>query len=485
MKLKSNYKIILSLIMILCIAMLTILAGCSLLNPIPKQYTQGIKYDRDYPDDALEVYDNAVVYESKNQFGDIILSCGTEDDIDDIIDFYHDFFEDNEILLAGESEDRDEYRASGVSDDYFFEIEVQEADGEYIEDIFEFIILISISELSDEEVIENTTIEATLTPEPTSTPEATVAPTETPAPTQTPVEPELATLNSIDVGLYQTVEIINADGFYDLKMSFSINDDITGTMYYFDYLADERWMANFEYTLIDGIMLFYFNEATWEYYAHVYEDGNLLFSNDLVEMTIINWIDYYSIVPSATEFTAFGDWIYYEPDTGYIETISFFPDSSGYIYNWGGSGEDKFMFWMHDIATNQVTLSDESGDEFIYIFVHKGEVFELVQLNGSTFFYNRVTPDLLSGTMVLESTTDEATDDMTLTFYADYSADVTHEAYGITSEYETSWFVDPSSGELLFLLNDEYHFFSYHYNLYGLFLIDNTTGYYYSFVQVG
>ena len=174
MKRKTTMALMLTTIMV----MLSTFSGCSLadkipfLNKVPQKYTEGIKYDKDFPDDELEIYDGAIVFENASYFGDIILFCATTDDIDDIVDFYKDFYEDNEIELIEEKEDRNEYYSSFESGGYLLKIQVNEAEGEYIEDEFEHVIYLLAEE------IEDIKIEAVATEPPaTPTPEITPTPT--------------------------------------------------------------------------------------------------------------------------------------------------------------------------------------------------------------------------------------------------------------------------------------------------------------------
>ena len=134
-------KIIISLCLAATIILTLAFSGCEAIkgisNKIPEEYTEGIKYDRDFPDDELEIYDGAVVFDSKKIFDEIVLSFGTEDDFDDVLEFYKEFFEENGIVPAEETEDRDEYYARGVYEGYKFRLQIAEADGEYVEDVFE------------------------------------------------------------------------------------------------------------------------------------------------------------------------------------------------------------------------------------------------------------------------------------------------------------------------------------------------------------
>ena len=73
-------------IIILILGLALILSGC-----IPSQYTKGVDAD-EYPDRDLPVYDDAVIFEYEGDDEEVSIKYGTEDDIDDVIDFYKDYF---------------------------------------------------------------------------------------------------------------------------------------------------------------------------------------------------------------------------------------------------------------------------------------------------------------------------------------------------------------------------------------------------------
>ena len=183
----------------------TFFTGCGILENLsggpPKNFTEGIDYSKDYEDDALEIYDDAVVFDEFDVFGESILICGSEDDFEDIVDFYKSFFEDNEITLLEEVEDRDEYYASGVFDGFRFRVKITEPDGEYVEDLFENIITLSTVEAEEETDV----IEASPTPSPTSE-SVSDTPGPTPEPTQDISRPENdqyeTRLSSLDTGVW-------------------------------------------------------------------------------------------------------------------------------------------------------------------------------------------------------------------------------------------------------------------------------------------
>ncbi len=489
-------KITIVLFLVLTFMLISVFPGCTQIKKIfdktPEEYIEGIIYDRDYPDDALEIYDDAIVFKSDSRFDEIVLSCGTQDDIDDIVDFYHDFFEDNEIVLEEYEEGRNNFYASGISEDYFFKIEVEKADSEYIEDVFEYVIYISVKELSDEQINDKalkssdenngTAVTAssdaqssTPTPKPTNTP----SPTKTPSPTSDDISTKY-----IDYGTWTvTAAYDNTDEIY-ITMSIHIENNTNGTMYFFSYDNDSRWYEDFTYTLSNGYITFSFaDDSVLEYYS-TYDDGILSLENSeylITEYYLLNWNDAFGIYPSNDVFTAYGNWMYYNPDDGHIETVAFWPNGNGSIYNWGGNGKTLSMSWEYNDGT--FSIYDENSKAYDFDMLHRGDVFELIQAGGNRFFYHRVVKDYLtSGAFVLEDTNDPTVDDFTLFFNIDFSAQ-----YSINNEADVQsyWYIERSDGTMNIEINGNISSFNYQYNLYGLLLIDISTGYYYEFIQVG
>ncbi len=461
-----------------------VFSGCEtiqgLFNKVPEQYTEGIKYDRDFPDDVFEIYDGAIVFESRKLFDEIILTLGTEDDIDDVIDFYRDFFEENEIGLIEESEEKDEYYASGIFEGYEFKIKIEEADGEYIEDLFESIIYISAKETKEEAIKSvSPTPSATTSPEPIQTSSTAVSPEPTPAPTvDTSGETQLTYLEPGSwemFGLYIDGMETNAEA------TMFINYDNTGTFYYYDYESDDRGFFEFTYDLTNGVFDMYIDGDPTSYLAY-YDDGILHLSeqdSDL-NMYFANWSENYGVYPSEYSFTAYGDWIYYEPDTGYIETIAIWPDGTGYVNNWDGSDKNYFMYWSFEDGL--FSFSDEMENEYSYEIVHRGEVFELHQDNGSVFYYNRVSGKYwLTGYYYMQETNDDTVSDWSFSLYSDGSCDYTLNG-NTGSSY---WTIDNATGKINITINGYDIILDYHYDIEGLHLWDSYGGLYYDFVQVG
>ena len=129
------------------------LSGC-----VPAQYTKGVEISRDFPDKILEIYDEAIVFFCEEDDDEITLKAGSKDDIEDVVDFYKDLFEDEEdIVLTDEDDDKDdEYQAEGYieKEKVSFEIDIDAPRGETEKKLFESQFEITVTALSDEDLAE-------------------------------------------------------------------------------------------------------------------------------------------------------------------------------------------------------------------------------------------------------------------------------------------------------------------------------------------
>ena len=64
--------------------------------------------------------------------------------MEDVIDFYKEYFEEEGIILDNEEEDKDEYIAEGFFEDFLFEITVGEAKGDNEEKVFSTVVEVNI-----------------------------------------------------------------------------------------------------------------------------------------------------------------------------------------------------------------------------------------------------------------------------------------------------------------------------------------------------
>ena len=118
----------------------------------PAAYKKGVKLSRDYPEKDLPIYDDAVVFECDESSKGVDISYGVKDgDVDDVADFYKDYFEDEGIVLTKEKDEKDEYSAKGTYEDFEFDISVEEAKGKYEEKVFETVVEVEIEFIDEDE----------------------------------------------------------------------------------------------------------------------------------------------------------------------------------------------------------------------------------------------------------------------------------------------------------------------------------------------
>jgi len=131
----------------LFVLILASLLACSMLLgciSVPEEYTKGVKLDRDYPEDDMPIMDDAIVFSCEESDTSITIEYGVDDDLDDVVDFYKDHFDDNDIALEDESDKSSKYSAEGYYMNFAFDLRVSEPSGEYEEKQFETVVLIEI-----------------------------------------------------------------------------------------------------------------------------------------------------------------------------------------------------------------------------------------------------------------------------------------------------------------------------------------------------
>ncbi len=467
-------------------------SGCqalkNLTNKTPENYTEGIDFSKDYEEDALEIYDGAIVFDELNAFGEAVIFCGTEDDFEDIVDFYKEFFEDNEITLIQEVEERDEYYAHGEFEGYEFKLKVAEPDGEYVEDLFENIITMMTRELKEgESLMATPTPLPTITPAPTQTNDRPSQTNEaTPLPSDNIDRPDTdgieTRLNaSPDAGAWVLYyDSYNDDSFWE--WTIYLDDDYSGTMYYVDYFYGDRWWDDFTYTVNDGIIAFTFgNGDTYTYFAY--------FDNEALHLYQYNDFDYdyhfynYGLEDSSDYFYATGDWLVFDSTDDFIGTLAFWPDGIGYVYNWHGEYIDMPITWENVDGT--IYFYDDIGtllDSFTW--VNPYNILEYYSTTDADIyrFYSRTNLNILPGTYEMTYTTEENVYSWDLTLYSDNYADIVLDTSEGTYEDDTSyWYISSFDGKLYLYMNEEYYGFNYHHYETGLVFYQDEFDYYYYF----
>ena len=124
------------------LVLVSILAGCS---SVPEEYTKGVRLDRDYPEDSLPLMDDAIVYYSEDDNGEIMIKYGVSgQSVDDIKDFYQDYFDDNDFYID-EDEDDNEYTASGSYFGFNFKLDAKTPRSENEQKAFTAIVKIEVN----------------------------------------------------------------------------------------------------------------------------------------------------------------------------------------------------------------------------------------------------------------------------------------------------------------------------------------------------
>ena len=469
----------------------SLFSGCqaiqSLLNKTPENFTEGIKYSKDYEEDILEIYDGAVVYAELTAFGENILFCGTKDDFDDIADFYKEFFEKNEITLSEETEGRDEYYARGFFDGYEFKLKISEPEGEYVEDLFEYVIALMTRELKDGAMEAATPVPSQDT---AATPTPTPAPQETPQATQAlqqrpPGDAYETRLSSFSPGTWSFNHY--ADSQYSwFDWTIYIYDEYTGVMFYSSISDAEYWREEFTYTIEDGVLsLSLGNGDAYIFYAYVdYDSLHLVPYNDF---SINYYLNYYGEADTSGSFDAFGDWMIYYPYDGFIGTFSFWPDGTGYIYNCDDDENDIFFTWENNDGT--ITYWDEAGYEIdSFSFVLRHDILEVysVYYPEDPLFYNRTAINLLSGSYTLNQSNDPGLYTWELDINSDYSAySSIQNGDGHFEDSDSYWYIDYYDyGRIYFFINGKYYYYDYHHYESGLLLWDSDNEYYYELTLI-
>ncbi len=109
----------------------------------------------DYPDKDIPVYDDAVVYEFEGDKGESTIKYGTEDDVDDVTEFYQDYLSDesDDIVVIKEKVEDDEYKLEALYENYLFEVEVEEANRD-LADHYSTVVEVIVEELDDDDADE-------------------------------------------------------------------------------------------------------------------------------------------------------------------------------------------------------------------------------------------------------------------------------------------------------------------------------------------
>ncbi len=136
------------LLFILTLFAATILTGCAtvknIIDPLPDEYTEGLRLSRDFPEDDIELYYDAVIFKQDESEDEISLNYGVLDELDEVIGFYDDILTDNGLTVEESDDSRNEYYAKGIGSGYKFEIYASLAEGGYEQRAFSTVVEITI-----------------------------------------------------------------------------------------------------------------------------------------------------------------------------------------------------------------------------------------------------------------------------------------------------------------------------------------------------
>lgn len=488
MKLQSKISLIITATLILTILM----TGCSFFDTTSEAYTEGVKIDRDYPDDVLDIYDDAIVFESETQFDEVVLSFGTKDDFDDIVDYYKDFIEDNDIVPIEVDEERDEYFVQFRFDGYEFKVSVEEPNGDLENKYFENVIIVSSKEYTDN--MENDSLAATpqndSEPSPTqSLPESTDEPADANAElTQLKVIDGETALATIGTGSWYSIESYYSDGSPEYAdITIFIKDDMNGTFHYIDYYNNEKLDYNFVYELTNGVLVMS-TENDIELSFDVYETPDTLhFINRTsgAEFSAINWDIITGITPSSTTFTAYGNWVYYNPSDNFSGIMAMWEDGTGYMYNLAPDYANDEILWTQN---GDVIQFENISADYNYrdlTLEHRGNVLIATNADDATFIFNRVSVTVLDGAFELFETNEPDLESWTISLSP--NGDTMHSLSfeGQTVELDSErWVINNIDGTVTISLSGDYFRYYYHYSQSELLLYEPIEGFIYIFKEI-
>ncbi len=145
---KKNIKTLILLLSVLLL--ISSFTGCQAVYKItaPKQYKEQASGYDDYPNDALPVYEGAMVYEYNEDDGSIALKFGSESSLEDISEYYMDYFSDNDIYLSSEKDRSRSYLADGEQDYYKFQLTLEEPAEKWEERLFSCIAVLELDKMN-------------------------------------------------------------------------------------------------------------------------------------------------------------------------------------------------------------------------------------------------------------------------------------------------------------------------------------------------
>lgn len=117
-------------------------------NERDEEYINGVRYSA-FPEEIFELYEDAVVYRYDENKDEMTLYCGSEDNLEDIIEFYEELLKQEDFMIRNQSsQEARTYWIEGLLIDEGFEfyLSIEEADGrkeeEYYESQFKIVLIL-------------------------------------------------------------------------------------------------------------------------------------------------------------------------------------------------------------------------------------------------------------------------------------------------------------------------------------------------------
>ncbi len=464
------------------------LAVTTFIGCTPSQFKKGVELDEDYPKDVLGIYEDAIVFESEARFGKVIVSLGTEDELDDIVEYFRDYYEYMGISAKEELDD-DEYSSEFTVQGYEFELNVEEASGD-AKDHFEYVIEITskkLEDVSETQSSESSQAEAASSDDPAQQSNDSPSVQATEPPQQKRVIDGENALTSASFGAWYSYTVFDSqknDKYVDYTIWFA--DGTTGSYHYFDYSSKEKMDNEFTYEIVNGVLVLNLDNNVQILYDAYFDNGQMHLINQYTdeEMYLKNWQKESNKTPNIGEFTAYGSWITYLE--GYAEPVclALWEDGAGYIYNWNNDAASDNLMWEKAEGGIKFDVGTLYGDTLTVS--HRGNILLATTQSGDVMYFKRATTNVLSGVYELSMSNDGEVSKWTATLYPDQNATHKISSGRLTFNYDNSnWYVNPIDGLLYAFIFGEYESFYYYYNESQLILSQPADNLDYTFDKTG
>ncbi|MBN2222899.1 MAG: hypothetical protein JW708_11880 [Vallitaleaceae bacterium] len=129
----------------LWIYLLTFILLLSMTACVPTKYKKGVDYD-DYPKEQIPIDKDMVVFDFEgDEESGYDVKAGSRSSVEEVIEFYQDFFEENEVSISDEDGDDEVYYFEGFYEGYRFVLDIYTPLSSIEKKAFQSIIEISLS----------------------------------------------------------------------------------------------------------------------------------------------------------------------------------------------------------------------------------------------------------------------------------------------------------------------------------------------------